>query len=86
MLEQASHSFIRSAMRKTIAVVETSGGGADRKISGNTGVTGITETMGGIRGTFEEGCGVGGVVSGDAALHDARIIIDMDRVRSTEEK
>lgn len=36
---------------------------------------------GGITGTYEDGCGVGGVVSGDAALHDARIIVDMDRVR-----
>lgn len=80
MLEQASHSFIRSAMRKTIAVVEA---GNDGKGEGSAGVTAITERMGGISGTFEEGCGVGGVVSGDAALHDARIIIDMDRVRQT---
>lgn len=62
-------------MRKTIAVVEAGDGG---------GVAGITETMGGISGAFEEGCGVGGVVSGDAALHDARIIIDMARVRNAE--
>lgn len=67
-------------MRKTIAIVEA-GEGADTKGDGSAGVTGITETMGGISGTFEEGCGVGGVVSGDAALHEARIIIDMDRVR-----
>lgn len=78
VLQQASHSFIRSAMRKTIVVVEAGGDG------GGGGAAGMTETVGGIKGTFEEGCGVGGVVSGDAALHDARIIIDMDRVRSAE--
>lgn len=77
-------------MRKTIAVVEAgdSASGADGKAGGNgnagVGVAGITETMGGIIGAFEEGCGVGGVVSGDAALHDARIIIDMDRVRNAD--
>lgn len=75
---QASHSFIRSAMRKTIAAVESSESASGAGIGG----TGITETMGGIRGYYEEGCGVGGVVTGDAALHDARIIIDMERVRA----
>ncbi|CAM9138305.1 unnamed protein product [Ectocarpus fasciculatus] len=73
---EASHSFIRSAMRKTIAAVESSESASGAGIGG----AGITETMGGIRGHYEEGCGVGGVVTGDAALHDARIIIDMDRV------
>lgn len=66
-------------MRKTIAAVEASGGG-----NGNDGGTiagGITETLGGFIGSFEDGCGVGGVVTGDAAQHDARVIIDMDRVR-----
>lgn len=65
-------------MRKTIAAVESSEGASGAGIGG----AGITETMGGIRGYYEEGCGVGGVVTGDAALHDARIIIDMDRVRT----
>ena len=81
MLEKASHSFIRSAMRKTIAIVEAGGGAGGGATRDGRGVAGITETMGGISGTFEEGCGVGGVVTGDAALHDARIIIDMDRVK-----
>lgn len=62
-------------MRKTIAAVEAGDG-----VGGGSG-GGITETMGGIIGTYEDGCGVGGVVTGDAALHDARIIVDMDRVR-----
>ncbi|CAM9105500.1 unnamed protein product, partial [Hapterophycus canaliculatus] len=73
---EANHSFIRSAMRKTIAAVESERDGS----SPSVGSVGVTETLGGILGAFEEGCGVGGVVSGDAALHEARIIIDMDRV------
>ena len=57
---------------ETIAAIES------ERDAGSAGVgfVSITETMGGIRGAFEEGCGVGGVVSGDAALHAARIIID----------
>lgn len=62
-------------MRKTIAAVEASVGAGEGRGGG------ITETMGSIIGTYEDGCGVGGVVSGDAALHDARIVVDMDRVR-----
>ncbi|CAM9202957.1 unnamed protein product [Scytosiphon promiscuus] len=73
---EASHSFIRSSMRKTIAAVESEIHGSPDGVSS----VGVTETLGGIRGAFEEGCGVGGVVSGDAALHDARIVIDMDKV------
>lgn len=78
--EQANHSFIRSTMRKTIAAVESEIHGS----SDGIGSVGLTETLGGVLGVFEEGCGVGGVVSGDAALHDARIIIDMDRVSWAE--
>lgn len=80
--QQANHSFIRSTMRKTIAAVESQRDGG----SAGIGAVGVTEMLGGIRGVFEEGCGVGGVVSGEAALHDARIIIDMDRVSQTEEE
>lgn len=81
--EQASHSFIRSAMRKTIAAVEASGAGSSNgEGDGGSATDGITETLGGFLGTFEEGCGVGGVVSSDAAQHDPRVIIEMDRVRS----
>lgn len=83
--EQASHSFIRSAMRKTITAVEASGAGNGNAYGDDGSIAnGITETLGGFIGTFEEGCGVGGVVSGDAALHDARVIIDMERVRDRE--
>lgn len=70
---QGSHSFIRSAMRKTIAEVE-----AENSSNTNASNAKLSEGFGSVLHSPEDS---GGDALGHDALQDARIVIDMDRVR-----
>lgn len=76
---QACHSFIRSAMRKTIAAVESEFIDSD----GNMNIAQHLGRVGNGVSASEALGAASGVIGGyEAAQQDDRVVIDMDSVRA----